>query len=543
MKISLAQIKFRIGDFEYNIAKMIDAVEQAKVNHCNIICFPEMAVCGFPAMDYLLLDAFIDESIKTIEKLCQHAHDIAIVVGAPSRDKYNNNILYNSLYFLSNGAIKSVFHKLILSDQDINDESRYFTAGNVWGIIEYQHKMIMLAIGDNAFFTDQNSLLTEDAFHKITGNTNIDLVIHIAASPFTYLRASERLKTAKAIIDISKASYYYVNHCNSQGDIIMDGGSFIMNDKGIVIDEFPYFTEVQKHYSSDLVANATSQVTNKKDKIHLIHAALVHGIQDYFNNIGQKKAILGLSGGIDSAVTAVLAIEALGKENIRVLMMPSEFSTQHSIDDAVKLAENLGIHYDIISIEDIYNTYLNNLNPIFGDLPFNVTEENIQARIRAMLNMAVSNKFGHILLNTSNKSEAAMGYGTLYGDLCGGLSVLGDVYKTEVYELARYINKNREIIPEHSITKAPSAELRIGQKDSDSLPEYNILDPILYQYLELGKSAQEIIEAGNDELLVKRIFRSINLNEFKRQQTAPILRVSTKSFGHGRRIPVTGNFS
>jgi len=274
----------------------------------------------------------------------------------------------------------------------------------------------------------------------------------------------------------------------------------------------------------------------------LIHDAIVMGLKDYFRKLGFKKAILGLSGGIDSAVTAVLAAKALGPENVRVLLMPSQFSTGHSVDDALGLVNKLGIAHDIIPIKDMYDAFMEKLSPIFGDLPFNVTEENIQARVRGILNMAISNKFGHILLNTTNKSEMAVGYGTLYGDLCGGLSVIGDIYKTEVYELARYINKDEEIIPLNSIVKPPSAELRPNQKDSDSLPDYDTLDPILYQYVEKRQGPQDIIDMGYDPALVKRILRLVNINEFKRYQTAPVLRVSTKAFGMGRRMPIVGKY-
>ena len=266
------------------------------------------------------------------------------------------------------------------------------------------------------------------------------------------------------------------------------------------------------------------------------------GIKDYFRKLGFSKAILGLSGGIDSAVTAVLAARALGPENVRVLLMPSQFSTHHSVDDAMDLVNKLGLKHDIIPIKDIYDAFMDKLSPLFEGMPFNVTEENIQARVRGTLNMALSNKFGNILLNTTNKSEMAVGYGTLYGDLCGGLSVIGDVYKTEVYELAAYINKDEEVIPKNSIIKPPSAELRPGQKDSDSLPEYDILDPILFQYIEKRQGPQDIIDMGYDPALVRRVLRLVNINEFKRHQTAPVLRVSPKAFGVGRRVPIVGKY-
>ncbi len=279
-----------------------------------------------------------------------------------------------------------------------------------------------------------------------------------------------------------------------------------------------------------------------KDKNERIYKALVMGIRDYFAKSGFKKAVLGLSGGIDSALTCVLAADALGSQNVLSVLMPSEFSTSHSVDDALNLCKNLNSPYEILEIKDNFDSILGNLKPIFGDRPFDVTEENLQARIRGMLLMAVSNKFGNILLNTSNKSEMAVGYGTLYGDMCGGIAVLGDVYKTEVYELSRYINRLTEIIPINSIEKAPSAELRPGQKDQDSLPPYEILDAVLYQYIEKKKSPMDIVAMGFEEALVRRIVNMVNRNEFKRFQAAPILRVSSKAFGYGRRIPIVAKY-
>jgi NAD+ synthase (glutamine-hydrolysing) len=295
-------------------------------------------------------------------------------------------------------------------------------------------------------------------------------------------------------------------------------------------------------YELDEVMAGQKQVEQPREKIDLMHDALLMGIRDYFGKLGLKKAILGLSGGIDSAVTVVLAARALGADNVRVLLMPSQYSSDHSVNDARQLAQNLGVQYDLLPVEPMYQAYMETLKPHFWGSPFNITEENLQARIRGMLLMAFSNKFGHILLNTSNKSEMAVGYGTLYGDMCGGLSVLGDVYKTEVYELARYINKDGEVIPENSISKPPSAELRPDQKDSDSLPDYDILDAVLYNYIERHQGPKELIEMGFDDALVKRVLRMVNINEFKRHQTAPVLRVSAKAFGMGRRMPIVGKY-
>jgi NAD+ synthase (glutamine-hydrolysing) len=309
-----------------------------------------------------------------------------------------------------------------------------------------------------------------------------------------------------------------------------------------VHDELPYFAEAVRTYHLETVVKGGLQREQPKQKIALIHDALVSGIRNYFGKLGFKSAILGLSGGIDSAVVAVLAQRALGAENVRVLLLPSEFSSDHSINDARELAETLGIQYDIVPIKSGFDALFDTLQPHFEGLPFNVTEENMQARTRMLYLMAFSNKFGNVLLNTSNKSEAAVGYGTLYGDMAGGLAILGDLYKTEVYELAHYMNKDGIVIPLNSITKPPSAELRPGQKDSDSLPDYDILDKVLFQYIEKRQGPKELVAMGFDEALVKRILWLVNRNEFKRFQSPPILRVSSKAFGVGRRMPIEGKY-
>ena len=332
----------------------------------------------------------------------------------------------------------------------------------------------------------------------------------------------------------------YCNQVGAHTEVIFDGGSLVIDQNGHVFDELPYFREAFAVYDTATLKNDNRHRNNErpKDKMQLMHNALILGIKDYFNKLGFDKAILGLSGGIDSALTLALAAEALGKDKVRSVLMPSQFSSQHSVDDSVELCHNLGSPYDLIGIQQVYQTYTQLLHPQFEDTEFNVTEENLQARIRGVILMALSNKFGYIVLNTSNKSEAAVGYGTLYGDMCGGLSVIGDVYKMEVYELSRYINRNGEIIPNNIIEKAPSAELRPNQKDSDSLPDYAILDQILYQYIEQRQGPKDIIKMGFDESLVKRVLRLVNMNEYKRYQTAPMLRVSAKAFGMGRRMPI-----
>lgn len=543
MKISIAQLNYHIGNFEGNTAKMIDAIEVAKKEGTDIICFSELATCGYPPRDFLEFDDFIRLSDESLQTLCTHANDIAIVVGAPSRNpEAKGKNLFNSVYFLANGRVEFVQHKTLLPTYDVFDEYRYFEPAKEWNIVTYKGKKIALTVcediwdvgTDNPLYT----IIPMDEMMKY----NPDFMINVSASPFNYNHAASRITVVRANVERYGVSMFYVNHCGAQTELIFDGGSIVMSKNGSLHDELPYFEESIRHYDLHEVDAGGSIKEQPKEKIALIHDAIVLGIKDYFKKLGFTKAVLGLSGGIDSAVTTILAARALGSENVRVLLMPSQFSTGHSVDDAVALAKKSGIQYDIIPIKDMYDSFMEKLSPLFGELPFSVTEENIQARVRGILNMAISNKFGHILLNTTNKSEMAVGYGTLYGDLCGGLSVLADVYKTEIYELANYINKDEEWIPINSIIKPPSAELRPNQKDSDSLPDYDILDTILFQYIEKCQGPQDIIDMGYDPTLVRRILRLVNINEFKRHQTAPVLRVSPKAFGVGRRMPIVGKY-
>jgi NAD+ synthase (glutamine-hydrolysing) len=375
---------------------------------------------------------------------------------------------------------------------------------------------------------------------------NPDVVINIAASPFHYdqpkLRREVLVRNAKKY----KLPFFSLNHVGGQTELLFDGGSMVVDPEGNVFDEMNYFEEDFRVYNLNDF-NYKKKKDNREDvrtfsKIELIHDALVMGIRDYFGKMELNTAILGLSGGIDSAVTLVLAARALGSENVRAILLPSRFSSEHSIKDAIELADRLNLKHDIINIDEAYSAFEDLMKPYFKNLPFNLAEENMQARARAVILMALSNKLGYILLNTSNKSEAAVGYGTLYGDMCGGISVLGDVYKTQVYELASWINRKKEIIPQNTIDKPPSAELRPGQKDSDSLPDYSILDKILYEYIELRKGPNELVEEGFDKEMVTRVLKLVNTSEYKRYQTPPILRVSPKAFGTGRRMPIVGKY-
>jgi NAD+ synthase (glutamine-hydrolysing) len=543
MKIALAQLNYHIGNFEGNLAQMQAAVVKAKSLKADIILFGELATCGYPPRDFLEFDDFIKKSYDSVEALAKMTQNIAIVVGSPFKNpRIEGKDLYNSAFFLAEGKIQHVQHKTLLPTYDIFDEYRYFEPASEWKVVEYKGKRIALSVCEDIWNVgNANPLYTICPLDEMMAQKP-DFVLNLSASPFDAEHAAVRIHTVRANVERYKMPLFYCNHVGSQTDIIFDGGSIVMSPDGNVFDEMPYFEACLRVYDLEKVMKGGVSKEQPKHKIQLIHDALISGIRDYFQKSGLKRAILGLSGGIDSAVVAVMAQRALGSSNVRVLLMPSQFSSDHSVNDARKLAQSINIQYDIVSVQSVYDAYMKTLEPHFTATGFNITEENLQARIRGMLLMAMSNKFGNILLNTSNKSEMAVGYGTLYGDMCGGIAVIGDLYKTEVYELARYINKDGEIIPENTITKPPSAELRPDQKDSDSLPDYDILDKVLFQYIEQRQGPKELIAAGFDAVLVARVLKMVNLNEFKREQTAPVLRVSSKAFGMGRRMPIVGKY-
>ena len=543
MKITIAQLNYHVGDFSGNLEKMKNAVETAKNEGSDLICFAELATCGYPPRDFLNFADFIHKADECVQELAKCAIDIGILLGSPTRNPVpEGKDLYNSGYFLENGQISFIQHKALLPTYDVFDEYRYFQPADYFSTFTYKGVRIALTICEDMWNVgNENPLYTICPMDELM-KEKPDLMINLSASPFAYDHAPERIHVLQTNVLRYQLPLFYVNQVGAQTELIFDGGSLVFSANGKIFDELPFFETCIRTYSLDDVKANNENNEISKDKYPLIHDALILGLKDYFGKVGLSKAILGLSGGIDSAVTAVLATRALGKENVSVLLMPSEFSSDHSIEDAQILAENLGISYTLFPINDLYNSWLKNLDPHFKELPFGLAEENLQARIRGTLLMAFSNKFGPILLNTSNKSEMAVGYGTLYGDMCGGLSVIGDVYKTEVYELASYINKDEVVIPINTLTKAPSAELRPNQKDADSLPDYAILDKILYLYIEKNQGPNEIISAGFDAALVSRILRLVNINEFKRHQTAPVLRISPKAFGMGRRMPIEGKY-
>jgi NAD+ synthase (glutamine-hydrolysing) len=548
MKITLAQLNYHVGNFELNTSKIIKASEKAVLENADLIVFSELCVCGYPARDFLNYPHFIAECEKSLQRIADAQLNIGILVGAPVKNPIiEGKDLFNAAVFIYEGKMQQVFRKTLLPTYDVFDEYRYFEPNKTFELLLFKGKKIAVTICEDIWnVSNENPLYTIAPLDELAPK-HPDFIINLSASPFSYTQQEERLKVIEANVTRYGVPLVYVNQVGAQTELIFDGGSLAMNVRGAVVRKLPFFEEAATTIEvDDLFSNSDAAAplcdTSNVSAIERIHDALIMGIRDYFHKLGFSRAIIGLSGGIDSAVVSCLATQALGKENVMHLLMPSQFSSQHSIDDALALCRNLDVAHEVISIQPVFETLLAQTKPFFKDLPFDVAEENMQARIRAILLMAFCNKFGYILLNTSNKSEAAVGYGTLYGDMCGGLSVLGDVYKTQVYELAHYINRHGEIIPKNILTKAPSAELRPDQKDTDSLPEYDLLDKILFAYLEGCQGIDQIIAEGFDETTVKRVLRMVNMNEWKRFQSPPVLRVSPKAFGIGRRMPIEGKY-
>jgi len=566
MKIALAQQNYHIGNFEENVKKIISGIDWAKKQGADLVVFSELCVCGYPPRDFLEFDDFINKCYASVDAIREHADTIGVIIGGPARNTISEGKdLFNSAFLLYEKEIKAEIHKTLLPNYDVFDEYRYFEPAFEWKIAEFKGKKLAITICEDIWNMGDNPLYRITPMEKLMPYSP-DVMINISASPYNYAQDIVRNSIVKAHTIKYKMPMLYCNTVGSQTEIVFDGGSLVYDINGNKIREMKYFEEDYAlfeldellakdkttskipeeiyYYSSAEVGygNDTIEYLTNAKNIDEIHQALILGIRDYFSKMGFNKAILGASGGIDSAVVQALAVEALGKENVRAILMPSQFSTGHSVADAEQLSKNLCNPYDIVPIKNIFESFMAELKPVFKDLPFGLAEENIQARTRGNLLMAVANKFGYILLNTSNKSELATGYGTLYGDMAGGLGVLGDLYKMQVYTLARHINRNKEIIPPNIITKPPSAELRPNQKDSDSLPEYEILDRVLYEYIELRKGPKEIMAKGFDPALVARVLKLVNTNEYKRNQFCPIIRVSTKAFGIGRRVPIVGKY-
>ena len=558
MKIFLAQQNYHIGNFESNTKKIIAAIRDAKAQGGDLILFSEMCVSGYPARDFVEFNDFINKCYDAVNLIKEEADTIGVLIGSPARNtKHKGKSLFNAAFFLYEKEIKAEIHKTLLPTYDVFDEYRYFEPAFEWEVVPFKGKRLAITICEDIWNLGDNPLYRICPMDKLM-EQQPDLMLNISASPFDYTHDEDRKSVIKSNVVKYKLPMFYCNAIGSQTEVVFDGASLIFDKHANLCKALPMFEEAME--SVVLLDDGTidapiiepaSRVPDKELNpatlepelnIAQVYDALILGIRDYFGKMGFTKAILGSSGGIDSAVTLAIACDALGKENVRAILMPSPYSTDHSVNDAVQLSKNLNNPYDIIRINDVYESFLKTLDPVFKNLPFSLAEENIQSRSRGNLLMAIANKFGYILLNTSNKSELATGYGTLYGDMAGGLGVLGDCYKLQVYALARYINRNKEIIPVSIITKAPSAELRPDQKDSDSLPVYELLDQILYQYIEKRLGPDEIKAQGFDPALVDRTLKMVNTNEYKRNQFCPIIRISPKAFGVGRRVPIVGKY-
>ena len=550
MKISIAQLNYHIGDFEKNKRLICDAIRKAGKEGSELVIFSELSITGYPPLDLLDHLDFVERSNKAVSEIAAECKGIAAIVGAPTINRNpEGKKLFNSALMLLDGKVLFTVNKALLPTYDIFDEYRYFEPERTFSLLNYKGLKIALTICedlwdeqpfDNEF--EKSRLYTISPMEELA-KQKPDLIVNIAASPFSYTRIEERKNIFRNKSLKHNIPVISVNQTGANTELIFDGSSCVFNKSGEIVHQLPFFEEVIKTFDTDSLSGNTKYSTGLEyNVVELIHKGLVTGIHDYFSKSSFTKAVIGLSGGIDSAVCLCLAAEALGRENVLALLLPSRYSSAHSVTDAVKLSENLGIKHKIINIEKPFTAFEEVLSDVFSDRKNDVTEENIQARIRAVLLMAISNKFGHILINTSNKSEAAVGYGTLYGDMAGGISVIGDVYKTDVYRLAQFINRKVEVIPENIITKAPSAELRPDQFDTDSLPAYETLDAILYNYIELQKPEASIISLGYEKATVDRVLRMINSNEYKRYQAPPVLRISSKAFGAGRRMPIVAKY-
>ncbi len=521
MKIALSQPNVTIGDFEQNKVKIVSAILRAKDAGADLLVFPEQAISGAPAYDLLDKVTFLELCEEALVEIASYCDDITVIVGLPIQQ--GNRTISAAAIIKDRRIIRYAGKKSISS----RDEVRHLVPSKGPEYIKVGDSRVAIVIGDDIMGQEQHGGAA-------------DTIVNIALSPYSRGIVERRYERLRNLAFTTGRNVAFVNTVGGQTDVVYDGSSAVFNGCGQAVMLLKNFEE--DFGVTDLSAETQAMEIPYQNRTHNVYRALKLGLKDYFVKNGFSKATLGLSGGIDSAVVLALAAEVLGPDNVRVLMMPSIYSSDHSVDDARQLAENLGVKYDIVPITSAYAAVLKELKPLFGERPFDVTEENIQARLRMILLMAQCNKFGYILLNTSNKSELAVGYGTLYGDSAGSLSVIGDLYKSEVFDLARHINRHREIIPENTINKEPSAELRPEQKDSDSLPAYDELDAILYRMIEEGQHREEIINAGFDADTVMRVYKMVNRNEYKRVQFCPVLRMSTCTFRKGRLWPLTSKY-
>lgn len=539
MKIKLVSINPTIGYLKYNFEKIIENITRAKEENIELIIFPELSLLGYPPLDLLDKNSFVEEAISYHEKIAEHSKGIGVIFGSVTRidDQIGTN-LFNSAIFCYDGEIKSIHRKSLLPNYDVFDEVRYFESSNQIHLLEFKDIKFGVTICEDAWNDKDFWVHQKYEFDPVEEVVKLgaEIIINISASPFSVGKEKVRTEMFSSIAKKHKKPVLFVNQVGANTDLIFDGGAKIFDRNGNLILASNRFEEASVHFDTTKEYEKTNYAF--PDDVEDIYNALILGIKDYCKKTSFKKVVLGLSGGIDSSLVAVLAKEALGPENVLCVMMPSQYSSEGSIKDSQKLVQNLGVKSTVIPIVDLFNEFRKSLKNEFQNLPEDVTEENLQSRIRGVLLMALSNKFGYLLLATGNKSELATGYATLYGDMCGGLAPISDVYKTKVYELARFINREKEIIPINIINKIPSAELRPQQTDQDTLPPYDILDKILYYYIEEAKEVDEIVALGFERELVEKILKMVDRAEYKRKQAAPGLKVTNKAFGTGRRFPI-----
>ncbi len=538
MKVALAQINTTVGDIHGNEAKILEAYARSVAAGVDIVVVPELALTGYPPRDLALSDGFVSKNLEALERLARQTGKTALVTGFIGRlEVQPGRKVTNAIALLQNGKVLATRTKTLLPTYDVFDEDRYFEPAKENTPVVFEGTKLGLTICEDVWndedFWDDRRYRRNPAVELASGG--VKLIFNASASPWHLGKNQIRHDMLSNLAAKSQCPVVYCNLVGGNDELVFDGASLVFNGKGELLAEGKMFAE--DFLVVDLETAPVRPPSAPPDE-ELVCQALVLGVRDYLHKCGFKSAVLGLSGGIDSALTAMIAAEALGRENVRGVSLPSQFSSQGSLDDARMLAQNLGIRYDVIPIQPMFATAKEHLKDVFTNRAEDTAEENIQARLRGVILMAMSNKFGSLLLTTGNKSELAVGYCTLYGDMCGGLAVISDVPKTMVYKISNWINREREIIPAASITKPPSAELRTDQTDQDSLPPYDVLDAILEAYVVEGRIAAEIIRSGHDEKTVRRMIRLINLNEYKRRQAAPGLKVTSKAFGVGRRVPV-----
>ena len=540
MKIALGQINPTVGDFSGNAAKIIQFAVLARSAGAGLILFPELAVCGYPPRDLVERPSFVARGRATIEKIATETKGIAVICGTvtPAEADSGKKVM-NSAALLRDGGVEFIQSKMLLPTYDVFDEMRNFAPAKSQQLFNFCGKQMALTICEDAWndkrFWNRRMYGVDPVEELVRAGGNF--VLNISASPFWLGKRELRHDMLTAIAKNQKVPVAMVNQVGGNDSLVFDGSSLVIAPDGTVIAQGKSFEEDLIYFDSQqLTGNIHAQIAGEEASAY---EALVLGTRDYVRKCGFKQALVGLSGGIDSALTASIAVDALGPENVIGVGMPGPFSSRGSIDDARELAENLEIRLELLSIDEIYAATRRTLAPVFAGFPEDVTEENIQSRARGLLLMSMSNKFGALVLSTGNKSELAVGYCTLYGDMVGGLAVISDVPKTLVYRLSRYANSRRPVIPLATLEKPPSAELRPDQKDSDSLPPYEILDAVLEDYVEDAHSAERIAaDRGFDMEVVRRVIRMVDGAEYKRQQAAPGIKISPKAFGYGRRIPI-----